>query len=199
MKNLPFNVSAPFLKLKSKSFWYKKCVFLTHKRSNLFPSTNSFSKALQTTQSFYKCTPPNKKAGKHLLAAQVLLQQRTHIYLSLPGKYTLIKPKFNIFFSSCFKFLPSQTLLLVTHDRAARFLGNYYLEKFLLNFRSSSLKYKYKAYTPSKSLFRPVYFQHLRGCLQTKFFKLRVFSRFFSKVQKRINFFQFNSFFKKLV
>lgn len=181
------------LRSTSKILWYKKYVFLNLKKHRVVILLRSFQKLLQATLGFSKFTFLKTK----LVLGQILFHQRAHLYFNTQEKYTVIKPKFNIFFPNGFRILQNNTILLLHQYASAVFLRIQDVKELTNQFRFLVLTGMYSN-PVSKTWSKELYFRKVKFLLTKRFFLIRLFPVFLSKFQKRINFFQFKSFFKKL-
>lgn len=187
-----------------KILWYKKYNFLNLNTNFLMPkkingvvALNSFRNLLQITFGFSKFNIRNSK----LISVQILFQEQTHVYLNSYEKYTIIKPKFNIFFPNCFKIIQNKNILLLTTS----FLGSMFLriqnlKELLTGFQLLTLTSQlYTSNRNNKNNLKSFYFRKVNVSQTNSFYLIRSFPPFLSLFQKRINFFQFKSFLKKLL
>jgi hypothetical protein len=197
-KNLSIRLSNKAKReLYIKFFFYNLSLISSFK--SIIESKNISFKGLLLNNFFlYKYIPSNGVIS--LLKAQVLVTNSSFLYFDTGGKYTVLKPKFKAFFLCSFKNLLSKQVLLFFQDSLLSFLrikNIFYLIK-LYNFPSVIKNYvvNLKFFYCKKSFLRRFIYSHI---FYTKYFSFyKLFNIPFSNFQKKINFLQFNIFFKKI-
>lgn len=183
----------------SKIIWYQKFNFLTWQLNLLRGSkidskfnVNSFYECLRTICSFAKLELIS--STNLLIIAQVLYQQHCYTYLTTQNKFTILKPKFNLVF-------PSKSVLLFKHFIVNNIgiLETFKVTQLLKQLSLLSLKQNFKVYPNKNYIVNTVYYKLKLLSLNKYFYLVRIFPRFLSTFQNKINFFQFKIFLKKLL
>ena len=164
--------------------------------STLFPQRKlsvkqnniSFSKMLRVN-SCLQSTFTNNTVS--LIRAKVVSVNNSFLYLDLGSKVNLVKPKFknNIYYILNKEFLFS-------FDKFYNFCNFFAVRQFLQLFQYRSIKLEKFFSIPHRNCLK-VLIENSCSKLGANFFFLKLRQAFFSNYQKKINFLQFNVFFKK--
>lgn len=187
------------LNIKAKRELYN--TFFLYDLPSIFLSTLtkklniSFKKLLLANFFLYRFT---SNLSLNLIRARVVITNNSFLYFDIGSKYTVLRPKFKVFFSCFFKSLLGKELLLFLQTPLLGFLKFKDMQYLLKFYKFLPLKKDYtlsiKAFYCIKSFLR----KFICFYICTKhFFFYKLFVFFFSTFQKKINFLQFNIFFKK--
>lgn len=180
----------------SKTFWYQKFQFLpwqlqllrlSNTKSNF--GVTSFLKFLRTILGFSKLDLP---ISSRVLVARILCQQGSYTYLATQNKFTILKPKFNLIF-------PLKSVLLFSDHVTVLSLSAVKVKQLINQLSIFSLKETSGYVNTKKFVTTEVYLKFKPLVLAKSFFLVRVFPRFLSTFQQKINFYQFQIFLKKLL
>jgi hypothetical protein len=142
-----------------------------------------------------------KKTVNTLLRTQVIFFTTDYLYIDTGKKYTILKPKFKSFFSfKAFNFFRKEILIL-TFSHFFSFFSNFYLYSSFNLFLIQSFKKSYSLnskvfFSCSKLFLRKI--SNFTISLYENFFFYNLYSNKLSHYQKKINFLQFNIFFKNI-
>lgn len=182
--------------LYGKFFFYNLDLFLSDKISFLNERNTSFREVLlrnfflQKVNSNFLCS---------LARARIISLSSSFLYFDIGSKYTVLKPKFKVFFPNVFSAFLQKEILLFSHKSFLSFLRFKDLKQMLGWFQSSLFREKYSSNFKVVCQEKHFFFKKLVSTHEyfKQFFFYGMFSSIFSIFQKRMNFLQFNIFFKK--
>jgi hypothetical protein len=141
------------------------------------------------------------KTTEHVLRTQVIFFTPTYLYIDTGKKYTILKPKFKVFFSCKATNLFRKEVLILNYFCFFSFFSSPYLYSLFNLFLVSPFKKTY-------SLSNKIFFSQSRFFLRKififytapyqYFFFYTVYNYKLSHYQKKINFLQFSIFFKNI-